>query len=79
MVVEIFQDWLYGRNWINLDNPDLTFREKIRRRLEVYERSIELGWPNTRSEEELKAIKIICQHYLQPEKNIEIIEEPGDH
>jgi hypothetical protein len=74
------QDWLYGRNWINLNNPTLTFRERIRRRLEAHEKSIQLGYPVTRGKEELEALKIICQLYLTDANNlITPIEEPGDH
>lgn len=72
------QDWLYGRNWINTTNPTLTFKERIRRRLEVHEHSVQLGYPVTRGREELEALKIICQAYLTNE-NVPLLEEPGDH
>jgi hypothetical protein len=74
------QDWLYGRNWINLNNPGLTFKERIRRRLEVHEHSVELQWPVTRSKEELEALKIICEAYIRG-GNIfaHVVEDPGDH
>jgi hypothetical protein len=74
------QDWLYGRNWINLNNPSLTFKERIRRRLEAHKKSIELGYPVTRGKEELEALKIICNLYLsQSTEFVTTIEEPGDH
>lgn len=74
------QDWLYGRNWINLNNPTLTFKERIRRRLEAHEKSIELGYPVTRGKEELEALKIICKFYINGNCNmLPHIEEPGDH
>lgn len=74
------QDWIYGRNWINKTNPSLTFKERIRRRLEVHQRSVELQWPVTRGKEELEALKIICQVYLCDHGNInEKFEEVSDH
>jgi radical SAM superfamily enzyme YgiQ (UPF0313 family) len=74
------QDWLYGRNWINLNNPTLTFKERIRRRLEVHEKSVECEWPITRGREELEALKLICEVYAkQDASKIKLIEDPGDH
>lgn len=74
------QDWVYGRNWINKSNQTLTFRERIRRRLEVHARSVELQWPVTRGREELEALKIICEIYLQNRGHIQSkFEEVSDH
>lgn len=74
------QDWIYGRNWINLNNPGLTFRERIRRRLEVHTRSVELQWPVTRGREELEALRIICEIYLRNSGQIQgKYEEVSDH
>lgn len=74
------QDWLYGRNWINLNNPTLTFKERIRRRLEAHETSIELGYPVARGKEELEVLKILCQFYINGAGDqINSIEDPGDH
>jgi hypothetical protein len=74
------QDWLYGRNWINLNNPTLTFRERIRRRLDVHQRSVELEWPVTRGKEELEALKIICEAYITgKDVSSQLIEDSGDH
>ena len=74
------QDWLYGRNWINLNNPSLTFKERIRRRLEVHLRSVELEWPVTRGKEELEALKLICKAYIEGvDLTNKKIEDPGDH
>jgi radical SAM superfamily enzyme YgiQ (UPF0313 family) len=58
------QDWVYGRNWINLNNPDLTLKERIRRRLQVHELSAELGYPITKGKEELKILKIIANQLV---------------
>ena len=73
------QDWLYGRNWINLNNPGLTFKERIRRRLEVQERSEQLGYPVTRAKEELEILKMVCQTYFNKKLPTEKIEELADH
>lgn len=74
------QDWIYGRNWINLKNPQLTFRERVRRRLEVHTRSVELNWPVTRGREELEALRIMCEIYLQNNGQIkQEFEEISDH
>lgn len=74
------QDWIYGRNWINLNNPQLTFKERIRRRIEAHTRSVELQWPVTQGKEELEALKIICETYLlQNYQRPQDFEEPSDH
>lgn len=73
------QDWLYGRNWINTNNPTLTFRERVRRRLEAHERSVQLGYPVTMSREELEALLMVCRVYLQGESPKIAMEAPGDH
>jgi hypothetical protein len=73
------QDWIYGRNWINLNNPSLTFKERIRRRLEVQERSEQLGYPITRAKEELEILKMVCQTYFHKKLPTEKIEELADH
>lgn len=62
-LLEHDQYWIYGRNWINLNNPTLTFEERIRRRLELHERSIALGWPVTRPREELLILKKIVEQF----------------
>jgi radical SAM superfamily enzyme YgiQ (UPF0313 family) len=72
------QDWIYGRNWINTNNPSLTFKERVLRRLEVHQKSVKLGYPVTRGREELEALKIICRAYFTKE-DIPLLEEPGDH
>jgi hypothetical protein len=74
------QDWIYGRNWINLNNPTLTFKERIRRRLDVHRKSVEFEWPITRGQEELEALKLICEVYAKQDiSNVKIIEDTGDH
>jgi hypothetical protein len=73
------QDWLYGRNWINTNNPTLTFRERVRRRVEAHERSIELGYPVTMAREELEALIMICKVYLHQTTNLDLFEAPSDH
>ena len=50
------RDIALGFGWINELNPDLDLRERIRRRLELHEISVKLGWPQTRSREELQIL-----------------------
>lgn len=82
-LMEHDQYWIYGRNWINLNNPDLTFEERIRRRLELHEVSVKLGWPVTRPREELQILKKIVQEFKQRKKptgmTIPIFADIGDH
>lgn len=62
-LMEHDQYWIYGRNWVSLKNPALTFEERIRRRLEVHEVSVELGYPLTRPGEELAILKKIVTEF----------------
>lgn len=50
------RDIALGFGWVNEMNPTLDLRERIRRRLELHEISVELGWPQTRSREELQIL-----------------------
>lgn len=50
------RDIALGFGWVNRQNPDLTLRERIRRRLELHEISVKLGWPQTRNREELQIL-----------------------
>jgi hypothetical protein len=50
------RDIALGFGWINELNPTLTLRERIRRRLELHEISVKLGWPQTRNREELQIL-----------------------
>lgn len=50
------RDIALGFGWVNAANPDLTLKERIRRRLELHEVSVKLGWPQTRSREELQIL-----------------------
>ena len=43
-------------------NPELDLRERIRRRLELHEVSVGLGWPQTRSREELQILHNILSN-----------------
>jgi len=81
-LMEHDQYWVYGRNWINLNNPSLTFEERIRRRLELHQRSIELGWPVTRPKEELSILKKIVEQFkgIHPPTAVDpIFSDIGDH
>jgi hypothetical protein len=50
------RDIALGFGWLNETNPTLTLKERIRRRLELHELSVTLGWPQTRSREELQIL-----------------------
>jgi hypothetical protein len=50
------RDIALGFGWLNKNNPELTLRERMRRRLELHTLSVELGWPQTRSREELQIL-----------------------
>ena len=81
-LMEHDQYWIYGRNWINLNNPTLTFEERIRRRLELHEISIELGWPVTRPKEELLILKKIVEQFKGVSTTAtseSVFSEIGDH
>ena len=81
-LMEHDQYWIYGRNWVNLNNPTLTFEERIRRRLELHEKSVALGWPVTRPKEELLILKKIVDEFKQVTKvktTLPIFSDIGDH
>ena len=50
------KDIALGFGWLNELNPELTLSERIRRRLELHEVSVKLGWPQTRNKEELQIL-----------------------
>lgn len=52
-------DSLYG--WTSGLNPSNTLRERIRRRLEIHELSVELGYPMPRVKEELLILKKLAE------------------
>ena len=49
--------------WTSKTNPDLTFEERIRRRLEVHEKAIEYKWPIWRGPQRLESIKGHVEQY----------------
>ena len=49
--------------WTSKTNPDLTFEERIRRRLEVHDVAIEYKWPIHRGVQRLKTIKSHVEAY----------------
>jgi radical SAM superfamily enzyme YgiQ (UPF0313 family) len=67
-------DSLYG--WVSNLNPGNTLQERIRRRLEIHELCVELGYPMPRVREELLGIKNLAVQYenfkQQPQKIFEI-------
>lgn len=56
------RDVALGFSWVNRMNPTLTLNERMRRRLELHKLSVKLGWPQTRSEEELTLLIAIMKH-----------------
>lgn len=60
------RDIALGFGWLNEKNPTLTLKERIRRRIELHELSVKLGWPQTRSREELT---ILCNILTNLNKN----------
>ena len=58
----------------------MTFRERIRRRLEINERCLELGYPIIKAKEELEIIKMMCEAFYNPSsiKQLRILDS-GDH
>ncbi len=56
------RDIALGLGWVNKKNPNLTLRERIRRRIELHELSVKLGWPQTRSREELTILQNILKN-----------------
>lgn len=59
------RDIALGFGWVNQNNPTLTLKERIRRRLELHEVSVKLGWPQTRNREELQILYNILQNLDQ--------------
>lgn len=81
-LLEHDQYWIYGRNWVSLQNPELTLEERFKRRLEVHELSVELGYPLTRPREELLILKKILEEFKSSSKErraIPIFQNVGDH
>ena len=69
------RDIALGFGWINELNPDLDLRERIRRRLELHEVSVKLGWPQTRSREELQILYNILENLNRNQINGQDFEE----
>lgn len=59
------RDIALGVGWINKLNPTLTLKERIRRRLEMHELCVKLGWPQTRSRDELTILYNIMKNLEQ--------------
>jgi hypothetical protein len=72
------RDIALGLGWVNKKNPQLTLRERIRRRIELHELSVKLGWPQTRSREELTILYNILKNLDSNNINIEDINELED-
>lgn len=62
-LVDSDRNWIYGRNWINLDNPGLTLEERMRRRIEIHEIATDLGYLAPKIREELVIIQKILTEF----------------
>lgn len=69
------RDIALGLGWLNKCNPTLTLSERIRRRLELHDLSVELGWPQTRSREELTILYNILKNLDKNKIDIKDFEE----
>jgi hypothetical protein len=49
--------------WTSKSNPDLTFEERIRRRLEVHEFAMKYKWPLNRGAQRLESVKGHVESY----------------
>ena len=61
-------DSVYG--WSSSSNPGNTLKERIRRRVELHELSVKLGYPMPRVREELMAMKKMAETVLLPQRKI---------
>jgi hypothetical protein len=59
------RDIALGLGWVNKNNPSLTLKERIRRRLEMHELCVKLGWPQTRSSDELGILYNVMKNLEQ--------------
>jgi hypothetical protein len=48
-------------SWTASTNPDNTLRERIRRRVEIHELCVKLGYPMPRVQEELLVLKTLAE------------------
>lgn len=66
--------------WWSASNPDLTIRERIRRKIEVHETAIKYAWPVWRQESRLNELKSMIVknnlHIKEPKQFFKIIREP---
>jgi hypothetical protein len=62
-LVDSDRNWIYGRNWLNLGNPDLTLEERMRRRIEIHEIACDLGYIQPKIKEELVIIRKILTEF----------------
>lgn len=57
-------------SWSSLSNPNNTIQERIRRRLEIHELCVELGYPMPRVKEELLILKTLAEQSKQSKSKI---------
>jgi len=56
------------KSWISSVNPDLTIKERVRRRLEAHKQAIAYNWPIWRGEQRLETIRDLLSGVLLNEK-----------
>lgn len=58
-------------NWVSGKNPTLDLAERIRRRLELHEYSVRLGYPQPRLRQELsRLLTLVTQHFASPPRRV---------
>lgn len=55
--------------WESDANPDLTFKERIRRRLEIHETAIKYKWPIMRGPQRLESVYHLTKHFTNYSKH----------
>jgi hypothetical protein len=73
-IVPEFLDFAQPSNWISLKNPDLTFRERVCRWLELTELSNELGYNQTRLNSIVNRLSQVLDKTSRLQVNPQIIE-----
>ena len=66
-------DSLYG--WTSAKNPSNTLRERIRRRLEIHELCVELGYAMPRVKEELLILKKLAERSREFQRTVKPVFE----
>lgn len=66
--------------WNSQSNPDLTTRERIRRKIEIHETAMRYAWPVWRQKSRLADLKALIEKYrLWDDQNLRFFPVPDDH